>query len=82
MYYYTTHLGFQCLFTFILPIEGERSTLIYTFLNVQYFNMSFRLCDYYLTQGLFIEKIVRHFGRFEIIFRFSMRYISNPLQKK
>jgi len=43
--------------------------------------MSFRLWDYYLTQRLFIEKIVRHLGRFEIIFRFPKRYISIPVQK-
>ena len=30
----------------------------------------------------FIEKIVRNFGRVEIIFRFPMRKIKNPLLKK
>jgi len=43
--------------------------------------MSIKLCDYYLSQRPFIENIVRNFGRFEIIFRFPMRYISIPVQK-
>jgi len=70
VYYYTTHLGFQCLDTCLLPIDGERSTLISYVPNVQFFIMSFRLWDYYLTQRLIIEKSTQ-FRTFRNYFSFS-----------